>query len=206
MAELKKDWTLNPESFRKFLNWLDCGADSGGEKYLEMRGRLVRYFERRNCHGSGDLADETLNRAARKLEEKGEITADSPSHYCYIVAKYVLLESSRSADRNLKSLEETQEGLRSFAAARASQLHINKEEEADEREKMAACLERCLAGLAAEDRELILDYYRGDKRDKIERRAKLAERLGLTANALSIRACRIRDKLESCVATCREKE
>ena len=206
MAELKEDWALNPESFRKFLNWLDCGADSGGEKYLEMRARLVRYFERRNCPGSGDLADETLNRAARKLEEKGEIASASPAHYCYIVAKYVLLESSRRADRNFKSLDETQGGITSFASAGLSQLHANKEEEVAERERMAACLDRCLAGLVAEDRELILDYYRGDKRDKIERRAKLAERLGLTANALSIRACRIRDKLECCVATCRENE
>jgi hypothetical protein len=53
-----------------------------------------------------------------------------------------------------------------------------------------------------ENRELILDYYRGEQRAKIERRSELATRLGLTMNALGIRACRIRSKLETCVRTC----
>jgi hypothetical protein len=32
-------------AFRQFLNWLDEGTDSSGEKYLEMRRRLVAYFD-----------------------------------------------------------------------------------------------------------------------------------------------------------------
>ncbi len=46
MTDLKKDWTLNAEASRRFLNWLDEGADSRGEKYLEMRLTLVLYFGR----------------------------------------------------------------------------------------------------------------------------------------------------------------
>jgi hypothetical protein len=37
---------------------------------------------------------------------------------------------------------------------------------------------------------------------KIALRRKLAARLGVTMNALSIRACRIRDRLEACVRAC----
>jgi hypothetical protein len=37
-AELKKNWLLTENSFRQFLNWLDEGVDSGGEKYLEREG------------------------------------------------------------------------------------------------------------------------------------------------------------------------
>jgi hypothetical protein len=40
-----------------------------------------------------------LNRVARRLEEQGSITDASPAHYCYIVAKYVLLEATRSPER-----------------------------------------------------------------------------------------------------------
>jgi len=94
MVELKKDWTLKPEAFRQLLSWLDGGSDSGGEAYVEVR-RLSSYFERKNCLSCDELADETLNRIARKLEEKGSITDVSALHYCYIVAKFVFLESLR---------------------------------------------------------------------------------------------------------------
>jgi hypothetical protein len=63
------------------------------------------------------------------------------------------------------------------------------------REKMFACLEKCLAKLSIENRRLVLEYYRGERRVKIEHRLELAARLGLSKNALSIRICRIRDTL-----------
>jgi len=62
------------ERLPALLKWLDGGADSGGERYLEIRRRLVSYFDRRNCTSPDELADETLNRVARRLEEKGAIT------------------------------------------------------------------------------------------------------------------------------------
>lgn len=71
---MKKHWILSQNAFQQFLDCLDEGADSGGEKYLEMRRRLVSYFDRRNCASPDELADETLNRVARKLEELGRIT------------------------------------------------------------------------------------------------------------------------------------
>jgi hypothetical protein len=59
---LSQDGVPTELPFRKFLAWLDEGKDSSGQKYLDMRGRLVRYFDRRNCFPADDLADETLNR------------------------------------------------------------------------------------------------------------------------------------------------
>lgn len=82
MAELKKDWTLTPEALGRLLAWL--GDDSGVEQYIVVRRRVTNYFERKNCLYPDELADETLNRIARKLEEKGEITNVSALHYCYI--------------------------------------------------------------------------------------------------------------------------
>jgi hypothetical protein len=72
MTQLKKDWILNPEAFRQFLSWLDGGVDSNGERYLEIRRRHVRYFDRRNCPSPDDLADETLNRVARQSGTKAQ--------------------------------------------------------------------------------------------------------------------------------------
>ena len=203
MAQLKKDWTLNPQAFRQFLNWLDEGVDSGGERYLEMRRRLARYFDRRNCSLPDDLADETLNRVARKLEEKGEIVDASPAHYCYIVAKFVLLEFGRRSEHNQTSLDDNPGTSRVMAGLAVPS---RPDEDAIAKERLFDCLERCLGKLQPEDRELILDYYRGEQRAKIERRSKLAARLGLTMNALSIRACRLRSKLEICVSACTQRK
>jgi DNA-directed RNA polymerase specialized sigma24 family protein len=199
MAQLKKDWTPNPETFRQFLSWLDEGVDSNGERYLEMRRRLARYFDRRNCSSPDDLADETLNRVARKLEEKGEIVGASPAHYCYIVAKFVFLEFGRRSEQNQTSLDAAQSSGRVIASLAVP---FHPRVDAMAKEKLFDCLERCLSKMQPENRELILDYYRGEQRAKIERRSELATRLGLTMNALSIRACRIRSKLETCVRTC----
>jgi DNA-directed RNA polymerase specialized sigma24 family protein len=203
MAELKKDWTLNAGAFRQFLIWLDDGVDSEGERYLEMRRRLARYFDRRNCSSPDELADETLNRVARKLEEKSEIVGASPAHYCYIVAKFVFLEFDRSSEHNQTSLDDAQGSGRVMPYLAVPS---RPDVDAVAKEKLFDCLERCLDKLQPEDREVILDYYRGEQRAKIERRAGLAARFGLTMNALSIPACRIRSKLEICVSACVQRK
>jgi hypothetical protein len=73
-------------------------------------------------------------------------------------------------------------------------------------EKRLGCLDRCAGKLDALNRNLILKYYTGEERAKIENRRSLAEGLGITMNALSIRACRIRDKLEACVRQCLDEK
>jgi DNA-directed RNA polymerase specialized sigma24 family protein len=194
-----KDWSPTPEAFRQFLHWLDEGLDSGGEKYLEMRRRLVSYFDRKNCACPDELTDETLNRVARRLEEEGSITDITPARYCYIVAKFVFLEYLRQP----KSSEADIDGLVA-PDHRASALRIDSgpDVEREGLEKLLHCLDRCLQKLDFDERDLILEYYRGEQRAKIERRRDLATRLGLTMNAISIRACRIRNKLELCVRKC----
>jgi DNA-directed RNA polymerase specialized sigma24 family protein len=168
-----------------------------------MRRRLARYFDRRNCPSPDDLADETLNRVARKLEEKGEIVGASPAHYCYIVAKFVFLEFGRRSEHNQTSLDDNPGTSRVMAGLAVPS---RPDEDALAKEKLFDCLERCLGKLQPEDRELILDYYRGEQRAKIERRSILAARLGLTTNALSIRACRLRSRLEICVSACAQRK
>jgi DNA-directed RNA polymerase specialized sigma24 family protein len=178
-----------PETFRKFLNWLDGGIDSEGQRYLEIRRRLVHYFDRKNCVSPDDLADETLNRVARRLQEEGTIDVDTPAHYCYIVAHYVFLESLRHP--------QAPEPLNDRLLAPS-----NSVEERSDAQRRSNCLNHCLQNLNADDRALIIDYYEGDKRVKIENRKNMATKMGITLNALSIRACRIRDKLETCVSEC----
>jgi hypothetical protein len=82
-------------AFSRLLEWLDDGVESHGERYVEMRRRLVLYFDRRNRLSAADLADETLNRIGRTLEKDGAIATTPPARYCYVIARSVLLEDVR---------------------------------------------------------------------------------------------------------------
>ena len=196
-SEQKQIFTLTPEAFRRFLEWLDEGSDSGGGKYLEMRRRLASYFDRKNCLSPDELADETLNRVARRLDEEGIIESDAPAKYCYTVARFVFLENLRQTRKEPVPLDDVllRQKDEKFPAPESS-------DEKEIKEVMLDCLEQCTGKLDSSSREIIIQYYFGKERVKIENRRALAERLGITVNALSIRACRIRDKLETCVKKC----
>jgi len=190
----KSDWILTEPALRRLLDWLDEGADSDGAKFVEMRRRLVSYFDRKNCSASDELADEALNRIARRLEEKGAIEGEAPARYCYIVARFVFLEYLRESKRKdlLMAAIERQRGSDQARPV----------DDPDSRERMLKCLEQCTRQPEPLNRELITRYYAGRERIKIENRRALAQSLGITMNALSIRACRIRDRLEACVQQC----
>jgi DNA-directed RNA polymerase specialized sigma24 family protein len=191
---LKKEWGLTPPAFRHLLSWLDEDANSEGQTYLEMRRRLVAYFDRKNCSTPDELADETLNRVARRLEEEGAIESETPAKYCYTVARFVFMESLRETLKGADALDEIQ---------RQGPGHDAPTAEVDNgKETLLNCLERCTSKLESANRVLITRYYIGKERVKIENRRSLAASLGITMNALAIRACRIRDKLEACVRQC----
>jgi DNA-directed RNA polymerase specialized sigma24 family protein len=189
--------------FREFAHWLDEGTDSDGQRYLEVRRRLELYFDRKNCVAPGELADETLNRVARKLEESGEITDVGPLQYCYIVAKYVFLETLRAEKR--APFHRPLSGSNPSGLPVQSAPLLEADSAPKHKEKIAGGLEDCLKNLSTAERELIVEYYSGHQRDEIERRAALATQLGLTANGLSSRASRVRQKLEACVETSMKK-
>ena len=196
---LKDDRILSQIAFTRLLEWLDAGVESSGETYLEMRRRLVAYFERRDRPFADELADETLNRIARTLETSVTIKITPPARYCYVVAKFVLLEDFRR--------ERSQNRLATAAALVAPADPASRRPDSDDsqatQEERLACLDTCLGELKPEQRDLVLEYYRDTKRQRIDRRRDLAQRLGISPNALGIRASRIRDTLEACVEACR---
>ncbi|HEX3085905.1 MAG TPA: hypothetical protein VHP99_15330 [Pyrinomonadaceae bacterium] len=183
---------LREQTFRRLLAWLDQGVNTNGQSYVAIRERLLGYFDRKNCLNADELADETLNRVARRLdEEDGNIETEIPAKYCYIVARFVFMEHLRATEKEIAALDDI-----------GRQANAMSPEDRDRKEKMLECLDLCAARLEGSQRELIFGYYSGEQRVKIENRHSLAQTLGISVNALSIRACRIRDKLESCVREC----
>lgn len=143
----RKDAELSQSVFERLLAWLDDGTESYGERYLEMRRRLVSYFDRRNRPAADELADETLNRVARTLEQSGVIATRPPARYCYVVARFVLLEDLRRVRRHV-CLDE----MRASAELWANLAELN--ENARLREERLDCLDRCLDQLKPEQRAL----------------------------------------------------
>ncbi len=148
---------LTEPAFRRLLVWLDGSVDSQGETYLEVRRRLIAYFDRGNCASPDELADETFNRVASTLEQSGTIAVTPPARYCYVVARSVFLDDVRGASPHVS------------AAARADRLvATSRDGEAGAfatREQRLECLDRCLNALDPAQRALIVEYYRADGRD-----------------------------------------
>ena len=181
---------LTGEAFSKLLARLDPDRERAGEKYEDLRRTLIKFFEWRGAPFPEEQTDETFNRVARKLNEGIEIK--NVGGYCYEVARLVCLEALKGNDRRRDPLGTNYPDTAGADAA----------DSALERERLLDCLERCLNRLPAESRALIVEYYRDEKRDRIERRKALAEALGLRREALANRAQRLRDKLEQCVTRC----
>ena len=182
----EKERELTSIAFTKLLAKLSADPEIAGVEYEDLRRRLIKFFEWRGAFFPEDLADETLNRTARKIDEGEEIEKNVIA-LALGVAHFVFLETSRRPDNRRAQMEE----LIPVAAP--------PEHQVEDDDLRVVYLRECLRGLSKESRELIIEYYREEGRAKIEDRKALAEKLGISLNALFSRAKRIRDRLEQCV-------
>jgi DNA-directed RNA polymerase specialized sigma24 family protein len=178
-----KQWTLSQSSFDAFLANLDADRERAGQKYEAIRARLVKFFEWRACEFADGLADETLDRVARKIDSGEQI--NDCVNYTYAVARLVFMESLKRQSRK-----------------QAVVIKMPVRTELNDEDSRLNCLEICLEKLSEKNRTMILHYYRDDKQAKIDYRKKLAETLGISLNALRIKTLRVRSKLEECVFKC----
>lgn len=172
---------LTQEAFDRLLVWLNPDREQAGRKYEEIRLRLIKIFTCRGCVTPEDLADDTINRVARKVPEIAPSYVGDPALYFLGVAHNVCLEYFR------KRPEPDPPPL---------------PDNPERKEHLDDCLDRCMQRLTSKNRQLILEYYREEKPSKIDHRKELAQRLGIALNALRIQACRIRASLQECVFEC----
>ncbi|MGH9949680.1 MAG: RNA polymerase sigma factor [Pyrinomonadaceae bacterium] len=180
-------WRLNQGAFERLLLTLSPDRDAAGEEYLRLRRNLVRFFETRGFAVADEAADDVLNRLARKLESGDAI--ENISTYALGVARMVVLELRKSP-------------LSKITSGIPENIEAKTDSEHNEKENTMKCLDHCLNALPEENRDLILKYYQGEKREKIESRQRLAGQMGIAQNALRNRAVRLRDKLELCISDC----
>lgn len=156
------------------------------QDYAKLRASLIRWFRADGLPDPENLADETVQRLLVHLENGEEIR--SIDAYARRIADHVGKEERRNLKRarSLVSIE-----VQSQPATRDSEAAVQ-------------CLARCMEQLNAEERKLLLDYYSMDGRRKIERHKGMAKKLGVSADALSMRILRLRQRLRKCIADCRK--
>lgn len=173
-------------AFSTLLSRLDPDPNTAGHKYEQLRRSLIKIFDWRGISTSDMCADETIDRVARKLH--AGVAIESVSSFAYGVARLVILEQRRKPEARQVVLDEAF-GI----AARSVEI---------EDDRCLSCLERCLDTLDRDARSLILRYYGGVRRERIDSRIALARELALTPSALRSRTQRIRDRLERCTTAC----
>jgi RNA polymerase sigma factor (sigma-70 family) len=184
---------LSGSAFEKLLAHLDADRGRAGERYEEVRRTLVRFFEWRGAPFPEEHVDETFDRVARRLGEGTDVK--HLGAYCYSVARLILLETRKTPELRRLPLESATIGAAD-----------DRSQELNEKELRLTCLDGCLDELPPDGRQVILEYYRQDRRDRIDARRAMAERLGIRLEALANRAQRLRDKLERCVTNCTRRK
>jgi DNA-directed RNA polymerase specialized sigma24 family protein len=174
---------IDRSSFDGFLAALDPDRTAAGERYERLRRRLLMFFAARRVAMGEVCADETLDRAARRLAE-GVAVEPTVESYVLGIARNVAREQWKRPQ---------------FAEVEWARMAAPEPVVEDGR---GACLESCLDGLAPQARGWIGRFYESRGAERIRNRAVLAEELGIDGNALRVRMCRIRGKLEECVRAC----
>ena len=172
---------IGREDLEAFLAALDTDADAAAAKYAQLRERLVRYFLLRGIQDAERAAEETFDRIALKITGGTEVV--NITRYSYGIARFVLFERLR-----IEQLEA--EAAQNFQETRM------KGDSGDDPNLLA--LFECLSSLAADDRELVVEYFVKD-RGRTSDREDLARRFGLGMNALRLRVYRLKKRLAECV-------
>lgn len=183
----KDTWTLTAAAFERLLKVLHPERDKAAVEYERLRDRITGLLGWWGSPRASELADETLDRVARKLDEGAEVRAGSLGAYVRGVARMVFYEASRQPQ----------------ADPLPHDLDLSVPVTDDEQSPALVCFDRCLEKLSAADRKNLLRYYDDAGERTIQARRRLADELGISTNGLRVRMHRLRDRLEQCVAGCR---
>jgi hypothetical protein len=183
---------MSPEDFERLLRWFGPDRDAAAREYSVAHEKLTRFFRFNYCNCPEDLADEVMNRVARKHPDLWE----GRIHIAVLLgfARYVLKEYEWKRDMfvDVASVDTNAE-----VSQAGSSLNRNEEDEI-----RSGCIDSCLARLPRDDKELLLEYHRYEGAAKISRRVAMAQERGMTLNSLRLKVCRLKSVLAECVRLC----
>jgi DNA-directed RNA polymerase specialized sigma24 family protein len=169
---------VSAQAFQRLLAALDGDPDRAAHAYQQLRERTIGLLRWWGAPEPEDLADVTLDRVARKLDDGAAVPDGSLAAYVRGVARMIFYESRRRP------------------RVQAQDLPLLSPPPAADVDRLAA-LDACLGALPPRDRDVVLRYYGDGKAADVRR--TLAADLATSMTALRIRAHRIRVQLERCV-------
>lgn len=181
---------LTSENLELLLLSLNSDREKAGEEHELLRQKMQEYFAARSSAIAEELADEAMNRLAKKNAE-GEKIRDF-NRYCYGLARLIWMESLRRPENNHVPVDEVPDPP--FVE---HDFLLTKEEN--------ACYVHCIRQITDEERNLVIEYWDHDEKLHYEARKQQAIRLGISPTALRIRVSRIKKKLEICLADYKDK-
>ncbi len=175
---------LEARRLQALLERLRADSASGGFGYEQLRRRLILFFRQREPVDAETLADEALDRLARRLDEG--VPINNPAPYAFGIAKLMLFEANARRLRQEVRVDEPE--------TKPAMIEDDAIDPA-----LVRALRICLRSIGRRGSELMLAYYRDDDARRIRTRRNMAEKLGISVNTLRNRALRLRAALETCV-------
>jgi DNA-directed RNA polymerase specialized sigma24 family protein len=186
---MKQMTTLTKENLTDLLNWFSPNQDEAGKEYEQIREGLIRYFHFRGCSEPDILADETITRVAMKLSTFDTGNNVKTITYFYGFAKNIFREYLAQKARKEIDIE----SVKFLQTA-----NFEDNENSFELE----CLENCLKELDFEEKDLLLQYYSKNKREKLELRQKLADEWKIKKGTLHTKVHRLKLEVRKCMKKC----
>jgi DNA-directed RNA polymerase specialized sigma24 family protein len=175
---------LTADHLEVLLQRLAPDPSEAADRYNRLCTRLRNYFRWERCTDPDRLADEVIDRVARRASEGQEFV--NVQAYVLGVARNVASEARERHVRQARALGE-----------------MARKPPAEPTDDAAlTCLDQCLVHMSADQREQVLTYYCKDSSARIAERKRLASLLGVRPVALRNRMLRVRARLEACVTTC----
>jgi len=184
MSPMRQLKVLEPVDFDRLLAWLDPDPDRAGQLYESIRWRLIAILASRGCHIPEELADDVIDRVARRVKDiEATYTGDKAIYFLGVM-------------NNVHHEYLRRPPVPRLVTAGNDQVEV--------KEQTHVCLELCLEKLSPHAREIIGQYYAADKSAKISLRKLVATKFGVSGSNLRLRALRIRAKLQTCIEQCME--
>jgi RNA polymerase sigma factor (sigma-70 family) len=189
LLSMKDRYELGQKDFDALLGLFSANREEAGEKYEQVRRGLVRFFQFKGCSDPQSLTDETINRVAAKLDAYDPSKGSKPASYFYGFASNILKEYRRNSGRE-SALDEKQFIVSPLVS------------EETENEPEMTKLRRCIEELEPDEKDLVLEYYGREGRERIDTRRRMCDQLNCSAAALYTRISRIKNSIRDCIEAC----
>ena len=191
---MRKNTEITGEDFKNLLGCFSSDTEEAARKYEEIRRGLIDFFYYRGATDGESLADETINRVAKKLPTANFSENFKPAAYFYSFAAKIHLEDRRERLKIAVNIEE----IESLAGP------DNKLDEKDS--AGAVCLEKCLAEHSPDESKILLRYYGFERNERTQARRSLAEENRINIGLLHTKISRLKKTLRGCLKKCLNKK